>query len=410
MAPRLRLVLLICAERRTAARLAALFQGPGYHVVAAPYGPAALSRAPDASLIIVDRIDGSPNAAAVIARFKSTQGVSTTPILGLAQGDDVEERVRLLDAGADDVMGRPFDPDEMRARIDGLLAIAEPAPTEGESAPADLAGAHRPRLVSFFSPKGGVGTTTLAVNVAVSMAARNDRTVALVDLDLEWGQVSTQLNISPHFSVVELARDSAALDDPELVRAYAEKHSSGLAVFASPARPDQGEMIGLEHVTRLLDGLQSTYDLTIVDVGSLLDERSLTVFEQSDRVVLVVTPEIPAVRAMHTLRELLAELGTPPERLFVVLNHIFQHDMLRLDDIERSLQTSVQAELLYDPIAYLKAVNEGIPLVSASNRGAAAVRLAKVTLDILDEHDDPEAADSSRTRRRLRVGTLLRRG
>jgi len=397
-------VLLICAEREAAGRLAAMIQAAGHRVVAAPYGPAALSRASEAQVIVVDRVEGSDDASRAVLRIKSMPQIGEIPLLCIAQTDNVEERVRLLEAGADDVMAQGFDPEELRARIDGLLATRggsrQAPPTEAE-APKPVVD-NRTRMVSFFSPKGGVGTTTLAVNTAVATAMKHDRSVALLDLDLEWGQVATHINMAPRFSVVELARDTAALDDPELLRAYAEQHVSGLAVFGAPLRPDQGEMIQQEHVERLIASMVAAYDLVLVDSGSLMDERTLTVFDRSDRVVLVVSPEIPCVRAVHALLEILAEQGAPAERQFFALNHIFEHDMLRLDDLERSLQTEIDAELLYDPIAYLKAVNEGVPVVAATTRGAAAARLEKVAQQILGQVAVPEAAPSGRRGFRLR--------
>jgi pilus assembly protein CpaE len=397
-------VLLICAEREAAGRLAAMIQAAGHRVVAAPYGPAALTRAPEAQVIVVDRVDGSDDASRAVLRIKSMPQIGEIPLLCIAQTDEVEERVRLLEAGADDVMAQGFDPEELRARIDGLLATrggGGQAPPEATEAPKPAVD-NRTRMVSFFSPKGGVGTTTLAVNTAIASAMKHDRSVALLDLDVEWGQVATHVNMAPRFSVVELARDTAALDDPELLRAYAEPHSSGLAVFGAPLRPDQGEMIAQEHVERLIASMLASYDLILVDLGSLMDERTLTVFDRSDRVVLVVSPEIPCVRAVHALLEILAEQGAPAERQFFALNHIFENDMLRLDDLERSLQTDIDAELLYDPIAYLKAVNEGVPVVAATTRGAAAARLEKVAQQILGQVAAPEAAPSGRRGFRLR--------
>ncbi len=404
-------VLLICADRDAAGRLAATIQAAGHRVVAAPYGPAALSRATEAQVIVVDRVEGSDDASRAVLRVKSMPQIGEIPLLCIAQTDQVDERVRLLEAGADDVMAQGFDPEELRARIDGLLATrggAKAAPAEAE-APKPVVD-NRTRMVSFFSPKGGVGTTTLAVNTAVATAMKHDRSVALLDLDLEWGQVATHVNMAPRFSVVELARDSAALDDPELLRAYAEQHASGLAVFGAPLRPDQGEMIGGEHVERLIAAMLAAYDLVLVDSGSLMDDRTLTVFDRSDRVVLVVSPEIPCVRAVHALLEILAEQGAPAERQFFALNHVFEHDMLRLDDLERSLQTEIDAELLYDPVAYLKAVNEGVPVVAATTRGAAAARLEKVAQQILGQVAVPEAAPSGKRGFRLGLGSVRKRG
>jgi pilus assembly protein CpaE len=404
-------VLLICAERDAAGRLAAMIQAAGHRVVAAPYGPAALSRATDAQVIVVDRVEGAEDASRAVQRIKSMPQVGEIPLLCIAQTDHVDERVRLLEAGADDVMAQGFDPDELRARIDGLLATrgGRKAAAEEPEAPKPVV-AHRTRMVSFFSPKGGVGTTTLAVNTAVAAAAKHDRSVALLDLDLEWGQVATHVNLAPRFSVVELARDTAALNDSDLVRAYAEQHASGLAVFGAPLRPGQGEMIGQEHVERLIAAMLAAYDLVLADTGSLLDERTLTAFDRSDRVVLVVAPEIPCVRAVHALLEVLAEQGAPAERQFFALNHVFEHDMLRLDDLERSLQTEIDAELLYDPIAYLKAVNEGVPVVAATTRGAAAARLERVAQEILGQVAVPVAAPTGRRGFRLNLGSVRKRG
>ena len=402
MAPKSSLVLLISAEREAAARLAALIQAPGRHVVAAPFGPVAQSRAGEAQLILIDRLSGGADPAGAVSQLRAVVSLIGTPILCIATSDDVEERVHLLEAGADDVVARPFHPDELRARIDALIAVPPPVQPHLPHGLAALTAENtrRKRLVTFFSPKGGVGTTTLAVNTAVA-AARDGRSVALVDMDLEWGQVATHLNLAPKFSVVELARDSAALEDPDAIRAYAEQHSSGISVFAAPLRPDQNEMMGQEHVIRLIDALASAYDQTIVDGGSTFNERSLTLLEQSNRVVLLAVPEIPAVRAMHTLLEMLSELGAAPERQFLLLNHLFQHDMLRLDDLERSVQATIQAELPYDGIAYLRAVNEGVPVRVAAHRGAAAAALEKVIAAVLDEPAPTAKAESGSSRFKL---------
>jgi pilus assembly protein CpaE len=402
VAPETSVVLLISAEREAAARLAAMIQAPGRRVIAAPFGPIAQGRAAEAQLILIDRLEGGADPAGAVAQLRAVATLGGTPVLCIASSDDVEERVHLLEAGADDVVARPFHPDELRARIDALLAVPPPVPSSSANgqASASADSVARKRLVTFYSPKGGVGVTTLAVNTAVA-AARNGRSVALVDLDLEWGQVATHLNLQPKFSVVELARDTQAIEDPGSVRAYAEVHSSGVSVFASPQRPDQNDMMTLDHVRGLLEGLSSAYDQVIVDGGSTFNDRSLTLLEQSDRVVLLVVPEIPAVRAVHTLLEMLSELGAAPERQFLLLNHLFQHDMLRLDDLERSVQATIQAELPYDGVAYLRAVNEGVPVLAASNKGATAMALDKVIAAVLDEPAPTTKSEAGHSRFRM---------
>jgi pilus assembly protein CpaE len=389
VAPEIHLVLLVCADRDAASRLAALVASADRRIVAAPFGPAALARAPEARLIVLDGSGTDEDAGRAVLQLRALPAVTGTPILCLAASDEVDERVRLLEAGADDVLSRSFHPDELRARVDALLAVLE---VTGDSAapPVPEVPVRTLRRIVFFSPKGGAGTTTLAVNSAI-LAARHGRPVALVDLDLEWGQVATHLNVAPRFSVVELARDGLALEDPEIIRSYPEMHSSGVAVFAAPPRPDQAELLGQEHVRRLLDGLSSAYDLIIVDGGSGFDERTLSLVEESDRFVVVLVPEIAGVRAVHTLLEALADQGTAEDRVFLVLNHIFEHDMLRDDDLERSVKANIDASLPYDPIAYIRAVNEGVPVLTNAGRGAAPENMAHLVESILELQPDSGA-------------------
>jgi len=402
------IVLLICADRDTAGQLATVIQGRGHRVVATPYGPSAMTRAAEAGLIVVDRVDGPVPATSVVARMKGTAGIQHVPLLAIAQSDQVEERISLLEAGADDVMAHPVDDAELEARLDVLLVRSHVPSPAGPSEPDIDASLPRPRLLAFFSPKGGVGTTTAAVNCAISLALRKKQSVALVDLDLGRGQVATHLNLTPRLTVVELARDGVALEDPDLVRGYAEEHASGLAVFAAPQRPDQGALLAPEHVSRLLEGLAVAYEIIVVDGGSTFDERALTLFEHAERIVLTVSPEIPAVRAVHALMEVLAEYEGPSERQFFVLNHIFASEMLRTDDLQRSLQASIGAELHYDPILYLKAVNEGVPVVIGSPRSIAADRLNRLATQLLGELHQPVAGLEAPRRKSL--AGLLRRG
>jgi pilus assembly protein CpaE len=394
-------VLLVCSERDAAARLAALIQSDERHVIAAPWSDAARGHVQDVQLIVVDQVGEAGGQADVVAHLRTALGPAATPILCVAASDDVDERIALLEAGADDVVVRPFHPDELRARVEGLLAVAPTPAAATSTATSAPVPRDNQRVISFLAPKGGVGTTMVAVNAAVA-AARAGHSTALVDLDLEWGQVATHLNIAANFSVVELARDVHALADPEQVRAYGHRHPSGVTVFAAPQRPDQAMMVDQSHVVQLLDGLRGTFERVIVDAGSDYDERTLTVVESSDRVVLLTVPEIPAVRSMRTLLELLAELGSPPERQFLLLNHIFEHDMLRRDDIERTVQATIQAELAYDGLAYQRSINEGTPLLASPTAGTATKHLESVIAAVLEEAVGNTEAAAPASRFRLR--------
>jgi pilus assembly protein CpaE len=398
-------VLLICADRDSAARLAAAIQPRGHTVIAAPFGPTAIAKAQGARLIVVDRVEGSDNAVAAVGKVKSAPGLGAIPLLAIAQGDDVNERVQLLESGADDVISRPVDPAELELRLEALLLRTSGRP------PVDAAAAtHRmeraytgPRVVAFLSPKGGAGTTTLAVNTAVTLA-RGGRSVAILDLDLAWGQVATHLNVRPRSSIVDVARDEVALDEPEQLRAYAED-KAGLAVFAAPERPDQSELVGPVQVRRLLASASAAYDTVVVDGGSAFDERTLSLLEMADRVAIVTVPEIPALRAIRSLLEVLSEYQHDTDKRLFVLNHIFSMDLLSAVDVKRALGNVMMVEVPHDPVLFHKAANEGVPVVTSAPKTTTADRLVRLATALAG---DPDGDNGDA--KRLKLAGLLRRG
>ena len=166
------------------------------------------------------------------------------------------------------------------------------------------------RTVAVFSPKGGVGTTTIAdQHRRVGRRGHDPGQVVLVDLALQFGGVATHLNLRPKQTLADIIRDEVAMREPELIRSYATPHQSGLHVLAAPAEPEAAETIPAAHVDRILTTLLDAYELVVVDAGSTLDERVLAVIERVDTVVLPVYPEIAALNAMHTLLEYLTRNG-----------------------------------------------------------------------------------------------------
>ena len=137
-----------------------------------------------------------------------------------------------------------------------------------------------------------------------------------------------------------------------------------------------------EHVERVLRTVPGTFDTIVVDAGSNLDERTLTAFDLAELVIFPVYPEIAALNALHSLLEYLGELGSVTTKAMIVVNSIFAKEILKLRDVESALGARVEAHLPYDPFIYVKAVNEGIPIVSGAPRSAQAEAFTKLAATV----------------------------
>ena len=232
----------------------------------------------------------------------------------------------------------------------------------------------------------------------MSMARQKPDRVVLVDLHLQFGQATTHLNLEAKQSLADVVRDEAAMTEPELLRTYAARHDSGLHVLAAPTSPELAEGITAEHVDKILTTLLESYDLVVIDAGSWLDERTMTVFEHAESVIFAVCPEIGALKALHGLLEYLNEAGSVAAKSTFVLNNQFAREILKLRDVENALGTQVATELPYDPFIYLKAVNEGVPVILGAPKSLAAERFAKLATAAFgsDGVVVPDAAEGKR--------------
>jgi pilus assembly protein CpaE len=163
------------------------------------------------------------------------------------------------------------------------------------------------------------------------------------------------------------------------------RHDSGLHVLAAPAAPEATGSVTPAHITKILKLLLEGYDLVVVDAGSTLDERALSIFEASETVILPVTLEIGALKAMQALLEYLGETGAIGPKAMFVLNNLFARDILKLRDVESFLGAKVTVELPYDAFLYLKAVNEGVPIVLGAAKSAPAERLVRLSASAFGE-------------------------
>jgi pilus assembly protein CpaE len=391
--------ILICARSpELQAELATALSAAGHEVqvVMTPADAVAAMRSHQPDIVVAEGLA----ASGAIASLRTGGSSGITPVLVVAPAQDVEARIAFLEAGADDVIDGGFDPNELEGRVMALLIRA------GKLQPDMAARSTSHDLVAFFSPKGGVGTTTLAVNTAVLLAGGGAQPqagangtepsipasrVLLIDLDLQFGQVATHLNLQPRFDLGGLATDEQALSDPELARSYLTVHSSGVSVLSAPTRPEADFRVSVDHIQRIISLLRPSFDHIVIDLGSRLDPRAVWVLEQADVHAFVLFPEIAALRGMSVLMAFLAETTPLQARTLLVVNHVFPNELLKTRDVENLLRAKPAAEIPYTEVEIIRSVNEGVPLVisrPAAPAAAAMRRLAQAVIGI-DTADAP---------------------
>ena len=398
-------VILICARaKELRSELEEALSDSGHRTVSVttPADAVATMRGAGVDLIVAEGLA----ASGAIASLRTAADGKVTPILVVAPAHDVEARIAFLEAGADDVIAGGFARNELESRVMALLIRS------GKVRP-DSARTSSTELVTFFSPKGGVGTTTLAVNTAVLLAgggsaaaspgagpAQETARVLLIDLDLQFGQVATHLNLTPRYDIAVLASDEAALEDATVALSYLTAHGSGVSVLAAPPRLEADFGITLEQIQRIVELLRPSFDHILVDLGSRLDPRALWMLDQADAQVVVLFPEIAALRATSQLLTFLAETSAGEPRSQIVINHVFPKELLKTRDVENLLRAKPAAEIPYTEVDMIRSVNEGVPIVIGHPASPAAIAMRRVAQTIMGiEH--PATAPAKRERRGL---------
>ena len=343
----------------------------GHTVSAVDTPPAAVAAIRDGAVDLVVA-DGLTVSTAVDS-LRSASASRPTPVIVVAPGDDVEARIAFLEAGADDVLGHGFDAPEIQARVEALLIrhrqILPPTPQ-----PA----AGSAQLTAVFSAKGGAGTTAIAVNLALLMRARASERVLLVDLDLQFGQVATHLNLVPAFDLGGLAADEVALREVDVAMSFVTAHDSGLLVLASPSSPEAQSRVTPEQVSAALAVLAPRFDRIVVDCGTRFDPVAMAVLEQADTHLVIVVPELAALKATSTLLTYLSETRALRARSIFVSNRIFPEELLRTSDVAELLQVKIAEEVPYTETHMIRAINEGSPIALSRASAPAVTSLRRI--------------------------------
>jgi pilus assembly protein CpaE len=352
----------------------------------------------DHDVIVLDAVPAQRSLADICREVRANPALAEMPILAINSSDDVEERIRLLEAGADDVMIRPVDERELDARVEAL--DLRHRRSEGLRAGTLVASTRRPghRLIAVYSPKGGVGATTVSVNLALAIAAREPDSVAIVDLTHMGGHVATNLDLRPKLTIADLVRDSQGMISPEILKStYLTRHERGVFVLAGSPNPTTTALMAGDEAVRILEAVLGAFATVVVDLGSHLDDRVTASLDAADDVVIVVTPDFPALKAVYSFFEYMGESNSKSSEPTIVVNEMYALQTLTPGDIDNALGRHVAIRLPYDPLLYLRAANQGTPVFASAPTSQPARRYDQLAAVLLGE-DAPGSVTQPRRR------------
>jgi pilus assembly protein CpaE len=313
---------------------------------------------------------------------------------------------RAMLAGARDFLTKPPMGDELISAIRraGEMAHAERAKgaqqrlgvVSASGAPismSSLAPISKGKIITVYSPKGGTGCTTIAVNLAIALNNEDTRT-ALVDANLQFGDVAVFVNEQGKNTILELAPRVDELE-PDVVEEILIKHeASGVRVLAAPQRPEMAEKVSADQFAKVLQFLQRMYSYVVVDTSPILTDVILSTIDISDVIVLVTTQEIPAIKNARLFLDLSQTMGINKQRIVFAMNRYDKRISITPERVSENLKHEVAATLPLDEKVVITAVNRGVPFMLDNKsqpigRGifslAEAVRARLATLETENE-------------------------
>ena len=301
--------------------------------------------------VMLPRLDGYQ----VALKIRGEEGSGHVPIIMLTAEKEVEQKVRGLRAGADDYLVKPFHPAELLARIKSLLVRFAPRDTPVERPPLG-------RILSFYGAKGGVGTTTIAINSAIALHREMGRRVVLVDGNLQFGDHRVFLDLGlDRKSIVDVV--SAPSIDLDLIKQVLVRHDSGVDLLLAPPSPETAELVTPDDLPQILEHLRTLYDYVLIDIDKRLDEVNLRVLDVADMIFVVMTADLSCLKNVRLVLETISHLGYQQEKAHLVLNRSNAFTGINVKNAESALKRTIEHQIVNEYRGAISALNSGAPFM-----------------------------------------------
>lgn len=333
-----------------------------------------------------------PDMTGIVATEKILQQMQNVSVIMMSVQGEQDYLRQAMRAGASEFLVKPFSGDELVDTIRHVYAnrrVVAPTPVQGIQAPSADGGApeQHGELISIFSPKGGVGRTTIITNLAIAVKQQSKKRVALVDGSLFFGDVGIMMDVRNTKTMNDLQGRVQSLD-AQLLQDVMLPHSSEIKILLAPSKPEQAELITADDFKKMLTELRNNFDYVFIDTfPSLKEETQLSILDMSDKILTVMTLEMTAIKDIRLFLEVAEFLEYPKDKIALILNRADSKHGLKAENIENTIGHPIAATLCSSGAALTLSVNRGTPLV-------------------IDAPDNPFSKDIQNLARKIVNGTL----
>jgi len=295
---------------------------------------------------------------------------------------DMVNSDRVVQSGARAFIQYPYQADNLIVTIKRVMELMVRDQDYLIRIPVENAEIKPRNTFIVFSPKGGVGTTMISANLAISLHKTLNEEVLLIDGKHLFGHVALSLNLRTGNSITDLLTYAGMLDQ-RLIRQVVIKHMSGIHVLPSPISIFEAQGIKPDNLFKVILSLQQAFSNIIIDGGNNLNENTVTYMDSSDKILLVLNPDLASMRDIRQFMEVAATLSYPKDKTLLILNQTGRKADVKREEIENILKMKIFGKIPSDENVALSSLNEGVPILLKNPRHPISKAFSDITTELV---------------------------
>ena len=324
------------------------------------------------SIVIAD-VSGNFNDSYEFAEKILTK-LPSVKIIATASDYSTDIVIRAMRAGIREFLPKPLIKDNLLKSLDKFKNQIQGSNDEENNS----------KVITVFSNKGGVGRTSLAVNLALELANITKEKVALVDLNMHLGDVTTFLDIKPSFDISYLIKKVDGADEEFMLSTLEQYKNTGMYILADPPYMEEAKKIQPVDVKKMIDKLRTVFPYIVIDTSSAFDNITVTALDNSDLILLVSTINVPSVRNCQRCLDAFDRLGYEEEKTKIIVNRYMENDDIKIEDVEKALDKQIYWRVPNNYYTIMSAINKGQPVNEINNDSNIAKCYRELATDISD--------------------------